>query len=123
MNDKGTWIWIAIIAAVVFLRFGSDLPSVSKADAATYVYEKDDGGVPAAVMSGLNKLNTERKILATVFEQDTTNGDGKTPAQYVVPLEAAKKNGLPSLVATAGARVLKVTKDPRTEEAVIGGVP
>lgn len=100
------------------------LPSfVQHADTAVYVYEKDQGSMPAAVMSGLNKLNTERKILATEFEQDTTDGNGKTPEQYVVALGAAKKNGLPSLVATNGPRVLKVTKDPRTEEAVIGGVP
>jgi hypothetical protein len=98
------------------------LPSITtKATAATYVYEKDQGGIPAAVMSGINRLNTERKILATEFERDTKNGNQEIPAQYKIAVDAAKE--LPSLVATSGARVLKVTKDPRTEEAVIGGVP
>lgn len=100
---------------------GWNLPAfVTKASEATYVWDKSQGGVPPAVMSGLNKLNTERNILATQFEQPDS---GNIPDQYAVAFEAAKKNGLPSLVALAGQRVLKVTKDPRTEEAVLGGVP
>ncbi len=100
------------------------LPSIaSKADKATYVYEKDMTAIPNEVQSALNKLNRDRKILASVYEHDTKNGNQTVPEQYKVAVTAADASGLPSLVATAGARVLKVTKDPKTEADVLGGVP
>lgn len=106
-------------------KLPSEWPAIptwtTKATAATYVWEKDQGGVPAAVMSGLNKLNTERKIIATEFERDTKNGNQQIPAQYKVAVEAAKE--LPALVAQSGDRVLKVTKSPKTEDDVLKGVP
>lgn len=90
-----------------------------KVTAATYVYEKDDGGIPDEVQTGLDRLNRERKILATFFEQNTVDGTGEVPDQYKAPLEAAKKAGLPSLVATAGVKVVRVVKNPTTEAAVM----
>lgn len=94
----------------------------TKATAATYVYEKDDGDIPTPVVVALNRLNREKNIVATPFEDDTTDGDGEVPDQYKVPLEAAKEAGLPSLVVTAGATVLKVVKAPTTEADVIEAV-
>ncbi len=131
------WKVVVLIGAFWFISSGGIklpdwklpyLPSfpswiTPKADSAIYVYEKDQGGVPPAVMSGLSKLNSDRKLVATEFEQDTKDGTGEVPEQYKVALEAAKKAGLPSLVACSGSRVLKVTKDPRTEEDVLKGVP
>ena len=93
----------------------------TKVTAATYVYEKDQGGVPSAVMSGLNRLNREKKILATVFERDSTDGS-ETPEQYKVPLAEANKAGLPALVLTNGATVLKVIKAPKTEAEIMDAV-
>lgn len=90
--------------------------------AATYVYEKDQHIVPAAVMSGLNKLNREKKVRATLFEQDTLDGTDQVPDQYKVPLAAAKEAGLPALVVTNGANVVRVVKSPTTEEQVVGAV-
>jgi hypothetical protein len=90
-----------------------------KVTAAVYVYEKDDSAVPTAVLSAINKLNRENKILATLFEDDTTNGGGRTPAQYEVALAAAKREGLPALVIQSKGEVLRVVKDPRTEQAVL----
>jgi len=101
------------------------IPSfIQKATAVTYVYEKDQGGVPGAVLSGLNKLN-ERKILATSHEHDTTNGNQQVPLQYLIPVDAFKAAGgqSPVLVVQSGNRILKVTKDPKTEEDVLKGVP
>ncbi len=96
------------------------IPRLSPAvTAATYVYEKDEGGIPNEVQTGLDRLNREKKILATPFEQDTKDGAGEVPDRYKVPLEAAKKVGLPSLVATAGAKVVRVVKNPTTEAAVM----
>jgi hypothetical protein len=90
----------------------------TKATAATYVYEKDATAIPAAVMAGLNRLNREKKIIATVFEQDTTDGAGEIPDQYNAAVAEAKKAGLPCLVVMAGANVLGVVKNPTTVEAV-----
>jgi hypothetical protein len=90
----------------------------TKATAATYVYEKDTTAIPAAVMAGLNRLNREKKIIATVFEQDTTDGTNEIPEQYKAAVAEAKKAGLPCLVVLAGANVLGVVKAPTTVEQV-----
>ncbi len=100
------------------------LPSiVSKATQATYVYEKDTTGIPNEVATALNKLNRERKILATPHEHDTKNGNQTIPAQYKIAVPAAEAAGLPALVVQAGDRVLKVVKSPTTEAAVLEAVP
>jgi len=105
------------------------LPVVSPATAATYVYEKDDGMPNSAVMVGLDRLNREKKIRATLFEDDTVDGDGQVPDQYKVALEAAKAAGLPALVVTNGEKVVNVVVDrskshpdrqPLTTEQVFG---
>ena len=90
----------------------------TKPTAATYVYEKDDTAIPSGVMAGLNRLNREKKILATVYEDDTTNGKDSVPEQYKAPADAARKEGLPALVFTSGNVVLKVVKAPKTEQEV-----
>lgn len=92
--------------------------TVTKPTAVTYVYEKDLTPVPSPVMAALNTLN-KAGIKATIFEDDTTDGTGQTPEQYIVPLAAAKEAGLPALVATAGAKVLKVIKSPKTAAEVL----
>lgn len=94
----------------------------SPATAATYIYEKDNTAIPVGVSTGLNRLNREKNIRATLFEEDTVDGDGDVPDQYKVPLEAATKAGLPALVVTAGDAVLKVVKDPRTEQQVMEAI-
>jgi hypothetical protein len=58
-------------------------------------------------------------VVATVFEDDTRDGSGEVPDQYKVPLAAAQQAGLPALVVTAGDKVLKVAKDPKTEAEVM----
>lgn len=93
------------------------------ATAVTYVYEKDVTAIPSPVAAGLNRLNREKKIVATLFEEDTVDGTGQTPEQYRVPLSAAQAAGLPALVVTAGATVLKVVKAPTTEQQVMEAAP
>lgn len=93
------------------------------ATAAVYVYEKDDHAIPAHVTAAINRLNRERKIVATLLEDDTTNGDGEIPAQYRRALEAARKAGLPCLVAMAEGQVIRATPSPGTEAAVMEAVP
>jgi hypothetical protein len=97
-------------------------PPTTKATAVTFIYEKDQHEVPKPVLSALNKINREKKIVASILEADTTDGTGQVPAQYVVALAAAKKTGLPCLVVTAGDVVLSVTKDPKTEDSVLKAV-
>ena len=97
--------------------------TLSTATAAVYVYEKDDSAIPAYVTVAINRLNRERKIVATLLEDDTTNGDGEIPAQYRLALEAARKAGLPAVVALAGGQVIRVTPAPASEAAVMEAVP
>jgi hypothetical protein len=92
------------------------------ATSATYVYEKDSTSIPAEVLAGLNRLNREKKLIATPFEEDTLDGAGQTPDQYKVPLAAAQSAGLPALVVTSGEKVLAVVKDPKTEAQVMEAV-
>jgi hypothetical protein len=91
----------------------------TKPTAVVYVYEKDDGGVPSAVLAGLNRVNREQKIRATLFEDDSTDGTGDVPEQYKTPRAEALKVGLPALVVMAGYAVLRVVKAPTTEAAVV----
>lgn len=116
-------IALILIAALVQLGGGggSVLP-IAKVTDAVYVYEKDETAIPAGVMSGMSRLNLERKITATFFDKDTKNGNGETPTQYRVSLAAAQEAGLPSLVVIAGGKAVKVVKSPTTEEQVMGAV-
>ena len=93
------------------------------ATAAVYVYEKDDGGVPPFVTVAVNRLNRERKVVATLLEDDTTDGTGDVPDQYQAALDAARKAGLPAVVALAGRTVIRVTPRPGSEAAVMEAVP
>lgn len=97
-------------------------PEPTRATAATYVYEKHDTSPPSAVMVGLNRLNRERKIMATIFDEDTVDGDDQVPDQYVAALAAATQAGLPAFVVVAGDKVLTVVKAPTTEAQIMEAV-
>jgi len=113
------WAIVAFVAWQV-LAGGKHVvnPVPVNVTAATYVYEKDETAVPSPVMAALNTLN-KQGIVATLFEEDTTDGTGDTPEQAKVPLAAAKAAGLPALVVTAGEKVVRTVKDPKTAEAVL----
>jgi hypothetical protein len=88
---------------------------------ATYIYEKDNGGVPFGVHAALSELNSST-LRATTFEEDTTDSSGDVPDQYKAPLAAAREAGLPALVVMAGEKVRRVVKAPTTREQVINAV-
>lgn len=94
-----------------------------KVTTVTYVYEKDDTAVPSSIHAVLNRLNRERDITATVFEQNTFDGDDQIPEQYKAALSAAQHEGLPAIVVLAGSKVLRVLKDPKTDTEVWEAVP
>ena len=121
-DNRGLVVLLILVALFAFGGDGSPL-SPSAVTAVTYVYEKDEAAVPSEVMAGLDRLNREKKVVATMIDDDVKNGNGETPAQYAVPIEAAKKDGLPILVATNGATVVRVVKNPKTEAEVVGIVP
>lgn len=83
--------------------------------AAVYVFEKDEGSAPPFIESALDRLNSERKIVATSIDDDLDDGRGEIPAQYRTAIPAAREAGLPAFVILAGDRVLRVTK-PKTED-------
>jgi hypothetical protein len=89
-------------------------PSTTKVDRVTYVYEKDQGGVPVNVQVALAKINEGRKILASEFEDDTVDGDGDVPDQYKIALEQSKTTGIPCLVVQSGTKVVRVVKITKT---------
>lgn len=89
--------------------------------AATYIYEKDETAVPAPIQAALNKINLEKKIVATLIDDDIVDGTGQIPEQYKAAIPAARAAGLPALVVMAGKEVLRVVKDP-TEAKVLEAV-
>lgn len=122
------WLFIAVLLWGLWHALGGALPIAPppptvKATAATFVYEKDEHAVPAAVRAALDKLNREKKIVATIFDDDVTDGTGEVPEQYRTALDEAKKAGLPALVVTNGNDVVKVVKSPTTMEQVLEAVP
>lgn len=90
--------------------------------AATYIYDKDKTAPPPAVEAALDKINREKKIVATKFEESTTDGTGQTPDQYKTALAAARLEGLPALVVTSHQVVLRIVKNPTTEAHVLEAV-
>lgn len=84
----------------------------------TYVYEKDDSPVPSEIHAGINRLKREKKVLASLFEEDTTDADGDVPDQYKVALSEARAAGLPALVAEYADKSRKVLVNPKTEAQV-----
>ena len=121
---------LLLLAAGLFLLAGP-LPEIPwtvpaltapAVTAAVYVYEKDMTAVPTGVVIGLNVLNRDRGIVATLLEADTTDGDGEIPDQYRPALAAAKDRGLPALVVLSGSAVLSIVQAPADSDAVTGAV-
>lgn len=111
---------VLLIGYLVASNWG-DLPDViapsKPVDAVTYVYDKNDGGVPAVVHAGIDKLGEREGMVATVHEYE---GTGDTPEQYKIPEAEAKKAGMPALVATADGEVVRVVSGrPTTVEQVL----
>lgn len=79
--------------------------------AAVYVYEKDDGRIPPAVLAAIDQLK-RRGVSASLFERDTRDGAGQVPDQYALAHAEAERVGLPALVITAGGRVVGTLKAP-----------
>jgi len=123
---------LLLLAAGLVLLAGP-LPSIpwpvpavtapAAATAAVYVYEKDASAVPVGVTVGLNKLNRERKIVATLLEADPDDGTGEIPDQYREALAAATASGLPALVVLSGSTVLSVTPAPTDPDEIARAVP
>jgi len=120
-----------LLAAGLILLGGVPLPVIPwlsavverKPTAVVYVYEKDDTAVPVGVTVGLDRLNRERGVVATLFEDDSTDGDGDVPEQYVAALEAARREGLPAIVVLSGSAVLSTTKAPTDADQIVRLLP
>lgn len=98
----------------------TDPQTPARIDRVTYVWEKDSGPLPRPVSAALQSINAAGSgVVATEFEDDSTDGEGEVPEQYRIALAAARKAGLPAVVYQSGVNVVTVVKDPRTKEAVL----
>lgn len=90
----------------------------------TYVYEKDDGEIPSEVAVALDRLNRDRKIVASKYEDDTTDGSDDVPEQYKAALAIAREFGEPIIVIEfIDGRTPLYVKNPTTKEQVLQAVP
>lgn len=106
------WLGLILSVGLMFSDTKGCSPGGGKARAVTYVHEQRSGSITPAIRAALSKLN-EKGVTATEFDKDTLEKlGGVVPKQYVVPLAAAEKVGLPAGVSTDGDRVLKTIKDP-----------
>jgi hypothetical protein len=119
LSELTTLQRLAILLVLWFLLQGGG--GSSALTAAVYIHEKDDTPVPSAVRAAISQLNSQG-LLATEYEEDTTDGTDDVPAQYKLPLEAAKKAGLPAMVFLAKDKVAKVLKDPKTDTEILEAV-
>lgn len=117
---------ILIVLGLLKVDFGVvfDLPlnSPTTLTAAVYVYEKDEGPIPVGVYAGIEKLNTEKNIVASIFEKDTIDGTGETPEQFKPALVAAKARSIPSLVILSGTTAINIVEKPQTEEEILEAI-
>lgn len=120
---------LILMAAIVFVvrNDGCTIPNPLPAPApaierATYVYEKDDGGVPPGVAYVLREANKAGKIVGSVIEDDIVDSTGNTPPQFAVAVSAAKEAGLPALVLESSEGVVKVLQSP-DEQQVTEALP
>ena len=94
--------------------------TIQAIDRLTYVYEKDEGGVPSAVLAALSALElSDASVRVSVFEDDTTDGDGQVPEQFKSAKAAAEKHGSPCVVSEASGQVIAVVLSPRTKDDVL----
>lgn len=93
---EGAAVVLWALCLAVYLRDGGGLPNLVKpaATAVTYVYEKDETAVPAAVAGALDALNRQG-IKANAIDDDVVNGKGEVPAQYKASILASKESGIP----------------------------
>jgi len=100
-----------------------DPPPNTTPDQAVYIYEKDDGAIPAGVLGALAELNEGGKIQAVPFEMNQRDGDGDVPERYAVAYAASLKFQRPCLVLVSGdkTRVVSVESYEDVKKAVNDG--
>lgn len=124
-NDNSLF-WLIAIGLLVWWLSQQPTPGTPsspevKVTEVHLIYEKDDSAIPSAVAGAITKLN-RLGIDANMWDDDVVDGTGEIPDNHKVPLDEAKKVGLPALVVMAGDKVHKVVKDPKTEESVLDAV-
>lgn len=124
---------LIVLGVLLYLMFGNNLkcdslpiptpgPEPSQVTRVTYVYEKNEGGVPPGVSFALREINEAGEVIAAAIEQDITDASGSTPPQHSNAVTVAKRVGLPVLIVEgSGGTVLgfaKVTNEEQVREAV-----
>jgi hypothetical protein len=104
--------YLLIVAVLVFAFAGDS--QFQQPDRAVVVYESADYTLPSYVGSVLQ----DSKLPTLVVDQHVTTGDGETPEIVSPAIDAAKKNGLPSVVLLRGDIVVDVFSVPGTEQGL-----
>jgi hypothetical protein len=126
-QDKGTWIWLAVIAAVLMVRWqGCELPTVGPSTPPLIVmlYEADHGEPPAYAAGAANELRKAGREVRMI-DDDPANGLDAVPAEVAPAIEPGRKimGGTDgkghALLALAGSRVLKAIALPPSKEAIL----
>lgn len=126
MNDQQSPILtLLLLLGLVFLVSRNQPtppapPTTDQIVRLTYVYEKDQGSIPPAISAGLSAVSLSREsVVASAYEDDSTNGLDRVPKQYERAAEASREYGTPCLVAESVERVVRVKLKPTTEQHVM----
>jgi hypothetical protein len=82
LSQRLPWLLLALVGWSLMTGGGGANTTTDKPTAATYVYEKDDTAIPSEVKVAIDKLNRRDDFVASLFEDDTVNGEGQVPAQF-----------------------------------------
>jgi hypothetical protein len=128
-EDKGTWIWLAVVVAVLLLRGrGCELPPSVPTNPPLIVmlYEADHGELPDYATGAGHELVAAGREVRPI-DDDDTNGLDETPAWLKPALEPGRKimgaDQLDdALILLDGETVIKAIKLPDSKEAILEAV-
>lgn len=91
-----------LLLVLAYAYTGSTI--VTASTLTSVVYDPRAWSIPATVRMAVEELRAEGREIRLV-PADIENADGKTPAELVQSIAAAKQHGLPALVFQSGGRV------------------
>jgi hypothetical protein len=128
-QDKGTWIWLAVVAAILLLRWqGCDLSKLTTTNPSTpplivMLYEAQHGPLSPDAIGAASDLTASGREVRMV-DDDVTDGTNETPDWLKPALQQGRllMGGTTdelqkddALILLSGERVVKAIKMPATK--------